>query len=525
MVRGHLAVKVDDGHQQRHVTDYARGLRFSKSAPGGHKDASVRLVLPRGFFQDLGPADKLYIYDARNATTVWEGYTERPGPAQGPLGDTYDLRAVGGMALAGDETRPLIYLTRDLGDFFKSTASVPSGTLETGDWLVNPVYQRVRSQITPGAPIGNGSIVAADNTVLRRAGMTLGAVKVYVTSGRNDTNYRATLYTGTGSVDIGDLTKMSTTGVDEHKFAGTDFGSGTEDLVALALRRHTGGATNIATDDVWTDFVDVHILGQRMTRHGVLLSGSGGLVSASSVLAHQVVEDLLGRVLTMCDPTLSTVETTIEEIDQLAYPDGITAAGVLDDLGLWEDYLWEILHSTSSGLHLFNYRAWPTEVRYELTTADGYTPDASDSDLCNRIAVTWTDPTGTRHTEIVTAYVPALDDQVPPRVKDAEAIALPDGVGSQALAQRIGSQVLASLNEPPKAGKAVVRRPVMDLLTGNLVQPWELQPGYLVRLRQTGDVLRLTHMEYVDDDCAAYLTVGQPSLTVDQRAARAARAA
>jgi hypothetical protein len=141
-----------------------------------------------------------------------------------------------------------------------------------------------------------------------------------------------------------------------------------------------------------------------MNRNGTLLTGSAGLVSATQVLASQVVEDLLGRLLTFCDPGTAQVDATTFGITQLAYPDGVKAADVLTQLAVFESgYLWEILESNDAGKHRFNYRAWPTTPRYEVSIRDDWKQRGSDVDLCNRILVTWTDAAGATQVTPVTA--------------------------------------------------------------------------------------------------------------------------
>jgi hypothetical protein len=47
-----------------------------------------------------------------------------------------------------------------------------------------------------------------------------------------------------------------------------------------------------------------------MDRNGTLLNGAAGHVSTTQVLASQVVEDLLGRLLSFCDPATAQVDAT-----------------------------------------------------------------------------------------------------------------------------------------------------------------------------------------------------------------------
>jgi hypothetical protein len=523
-LRGALAVRVNDGQSDRLVTRYCRSLKFTKVAPGGHRSINFTMVLPRNTFSDLGPDDKVYVYDARSGKTVIEGYLENPSPIDGPNGQQYNVSAVGGMALASDETRALIYIDQTLDQWTKANDSAPSANVETGNMVAAGLGGRVQFQ--SGQPLVTGSIANLGYYGIQRAGMTIGAINFTWQGGKTDANYFQELVTSSGTTIGGG---MSTTPGSLAAFVVTDFIAGAN-VVGFRLRR-VGVATNVADDTTWMSIINLSILGQRMNRNGTLLTAAAGLVSATQVLASQVVEDLLGRLLTFCDPTSAQVDATTFGITQLAWPDGIKAADVLTQLSVFESgYLWEILESFDSGKHRFNYRAWPTTPRYEISVRDGWQQTGSDVDLCNRILVTWTDATGATQVTTVTASSLGLVglgypvDQLGSRIKDADPITLPEGFGSSANATRVGGQILTDKINPPRAGTAVVRRPIIDQVTGNTVMPWEIEPGYLCRVRELGDELRITQADYDDDSCSTTLTLGRPLLTNEQLLAQLARA-
>lgn len=527
-LRGALAVRVNDGSTDRIVTRYCRGLKFTKTAPGGHRDMAFTMVLPKDTFTELGPADRAYLSDARTARTVFDGYLERPTPVDGPDGQEYAVRAMGGMALTNDETRALVYLTRDLGVFEKASDSMTGGNIDTADWVANPAFKRVRTHVELGTVAGTGVYVSAGNYIFERANMNLGGVRVgAIQSAANDATWNTDFVTTTGIVATGVMTTPG--GTLEIYVGATNFPNGTR---RFAFRtRRTGGATTVPGDAVWTDWADFSAIGQRMDRNGTLLSGSGGLVSTVQVLASQVVEDLLGRLLTFCDPATAQVDATTFGITELAYPDGVKAANVLDDLTMFHpEMVWEVLETLANGKHRFNFRAWPTTARYEVSVKDGWRQIGSDADLCNRILVSWTDIAGqSQVTEVTAASLGLVGiglpvDDLGSRVKDADPITLPPGKGSAANATRIGGQILAEKINPPRAGSVVVRRPIIDRLTGNTVMPWELEPGYLCRVREIGEDLRITQVDYDDDTCSAALALGTPVLTTEQRLAQLDRA-
>lgn len=519
-LRGALSVRINDGQTDRIVSRHCRGLKFTKVAPGGHKALSVHVDLPRDTFNELGPEDRIYVYDARTTRTIIEGYLENPTPVDGPDGQAYDLAAAGAMALPNDETRALIYVTKGLDEWEPDPATAAYSGAALG---VKSSGQRV--QIPSGSVIATSGFGSIRNTILNRAGMNLGAFTVDVFGGKTDTGWKPAASTDGGylaNLGAGGSGTLSTSHLVSTKWVGTDFTSST--ILYFFLQR-LGLATTVADDISWAQFDAISILGQRMDRNGTLLTGSAGLVSATQVLASQVVEDLLGRLMTFCDAAAAQVDTTTFGITELSYPSGVKAAGVLNDLAVYEaDFLWEVLESLDNGKHRFNYRAWPTTPRYEVSVKDGWRETGSDVDLCNRILVTYTDETGKTQTEPVTADDIGVTDPLPGRVKDADPVTLP-GTGSATIAIRIGGQILADKINPPKAGTVLVRRPIADHLTGNMAMPWELETGYLCRIRETGDDLRITQADYDDDqDCSMLLTLGTPVLTDEQRLARLDRA-
>lgn len=531
-LRGELAIRVNDGVTDRVVSHYCKGLKFTKVAPGGYQSLGFTMILPRSTFADLGPDDRVYVHDARTGRTVIEGYLENPTPIDGPDGQQYDVSAVGGMALASDETRALVYVDGSLGGWneVKYGGAHPDssgGTYSDPDSGINGL----RVQLPRDTVVGTNTVAAVDYRVIDRAGMQIAGVRMVTGSGKTDANYRAQLYDFfAGSTNIGDTTQISTTSFDQTQWIGVSLGTGATKVLAQLNR--TGTATKVGDDTTWTNFTGVSVLGRRMDRNGVLLTTAAAHNNtALSVRASDVVEDLLGRLLTFCDPGTAQVDATTFAITQLAWPDGVKAADVLTSLSVFEaGYLWEILESNDAGKHRFNYRAWPTTSRYEISVRDGWQQRGSDVDLCNRILVSWNDPTGATQVTAVTAASLGLAgiglpvDALGTRIKDADPITLPDGYGSLANAQRIGGQILADKINPPKSGTAVVRRPIRDTLLGLDVQPWEIEPGHLVRVRETGDDLRLTQLDYDDDTCSAALTLGAPVLTDDQRLARLDRA-
>lgn len=535
-MRGDLSVRINDGTAPRRVTPSVRGLRFRKTVPGGHADASFKLLLPRDTFRDLGPADRIWVDDSRTGRVVWEGFTNNPGALTGPDGEGYEISALGGVTLANDRAERLIYLDTSydnwVQDFvFPVQPTAVSQVSQFPDTTVKAGTPALFGQFPPGQPIDNGYRAAMRYRGFVGSPMHLGGIFGVTYAGATSAGGAFRSRWNTPTVTVLEL-NASTTLAPIDLVAGVDFTAASDaDSIGFVWLRATGGATNITTDNIWSAFGEVRVLGHLVDKYGALknvtstMHYTAGTTTTETVvylLAHEVAEDLLGRVMTFCDPARSVVETgTTFPIDQLAYQSVVRASQVLDDLSLYEpDYLWEILESeTTSGLFRFNYRAWPTQARYLIPPSIVVEQPGGDFDLCNRIAINWTDENGDLQTTIRTTYVAELGS----RIRDAEPISLPAGQGSLANAQQIGDQILKANATPPRAGTAVVDRPIMDLLRGAMIQPWEIEPGYLARVVATGDDLRLTELEYDDDSCSSRLTLGDPVPTVEQRVARLAK--
>lgn len=524
---GDLAVRIDDGTTDRLLSNNGyggakfSGLSFRKVAGGGPADMQVHVNLPLSTWPDLGPDDKVYVYDTRTAATVWEGFAKDPGGQAGPSGEGFDLNALGIMTLATDKAEPLIYRSTayDAWVLDDTNPSSASATAEVGTFpdgaTSHAGEQAVFCQLTPGQPVGTGTGRAAMIARWFTASQTLAAVSVVRLCGMDSPDFEQRLYVlDAADADTAVFTgNLSDAAVVADLFAPGDFPAGNVSL-RWALK-HTGPATNIADDDTWAGLQVAAFLGNRLDVAGADTAFS----EAGFVLASDVVTDLVGRMVADLDPHRVSVAATAYQIDQLAFTEPTRMADVLDALATYEpDFTYEFLPS-ASGLYGFSYRPWDTTSRYEISVRDGFEQPGSDVDLCNRVAVGWTDAKGQARTTVVTSDVPALGD----RTRDADPVTLPDGQGSLVNATRLGQQVLAGLASPPVAATAVVGRPILDRVTGRLVAPWEVEPGYLVRVRERGLDLRLTEVNYDHDARAATLTLGTPVLTDDQRIAELER--
>lgn len=516
-----IPVRLATSTRDQHVTRLCRSVSFTRSALGGDTSARVRLDLPRRDWPDLGANDSLYLYDPRTGEPLWDGYTQNPGTTDDDSGQGFDLGAYGGAILANDDRRALVYIDREQTAWQRSPNTDVQPQSARTEWAPRPGVTETPGLLlgfSSGQPIDTGYMAEMAYFGFVDAGMEIGAVAADdYAGGTTDSGYDVRMAWSL-PFDWSQLATLSTTGASFSHFAGDGTLPTGFDGLSLEFVR-TGAATNVADDDHWAHFEGLRVLGRRMEVDGSLVTGA---INDTHVLASWVVADVFGRMLRLvCDPTSAVIDVTTELIDQLVYRQPVTCKTVLDDMVETEpDFRWGIGPRNPAGLHSFEWRAWTSEPRYEITTRDGYSAPGGDQDQCNRIVVRWTEnglPRSKPYSQTVT--------DLGSRVRHADPIDLPEGRGSEGNADIIGPAVLAATASPSKSATATVARPIVDRLTGRMVNPREIQPGWPVAVRDTGDVLRLTEVTVNVDDSGerAQLTLGTPFLTQAQRIARLAK--
>lgn len=518
-----------------HVCHWVSGLSFTKTAPGGDFAARMRLDRDPALLPDLSKGDRVAILNPRTGIPLWMGYVEDTGAdAAG-----FDLAVTGGYTLATDMRVPLIYADRALDEWERAPSSYsssrvgsttdPAGAID-GDMLI--------AQFQPGSPVQTNSAAAARYEGFRRAGMQFGTAKLMLTSGKNDTAYLAEMFWPGGSSTIGSasgITNATSPPLTRNQGGGAAHPAAGVSTIGLRLRR-TGSAITVGDDKTYTLWYDLAVFGRRMDRFGTLLNGNMattltmpdgtgfGFIDIHGVWARPIIEDLIGRLLPGIDPDTAIVDVPDLEqndyarlIQQLAYRDPVHAADVLGDLTLWEPELtWAIdAPLVLDGKHRGRWYMWDYDrPRYVITREHGFKPHVGQVDLANRLTGSWTDSAGRRHSAVATADVPELRD----RVRDAEDIALPEGISLARSAQYVVDAALEALVNRPRSGTATIYAPILDEHRGIIVEPCEIEVGYTALLAETGEVLRVVEVDYDDEAQAAKVTLGELEQTLDQRA-------
>jgi hypothetical protein len=509
-----LAVPLTARIGRKHITAEVSGLAFTKNAVGGLQSISLRLARPLARFDvDLSPMVPLSIYDARSAVVIAQGRLADPGRAAASGdGEQWDIVAFGPAQTAAARTFPYVVVDQSLDAFRRSNFSDRNASTDSGEVGTETPALEIRAE--EGKTVAVGWMGDMINRVMRDANQKLARVKVSIDAGITNANYRQQIVTrtGTGSSNLAANAGASTAGSAISAVVVTDFPDG-DDVISVRATRDTSGTTGAEVH--WFAFYDVVL--RAMLRDSSGASITTGYAS-DTVLAHEVVNDLLGRVLDQFDGANASVDTGASyAIDQMSYPDGVTAEKVLEDLMALEPaYRWYGTPDVTGGGYAFRWGPWPTRIRYEASLDDGGSFPASSQELYNKVTVRWLGANGIIKAVTLTGSCPTLDAA---GIVQSTLIDASDEVGSTAAATRLGQNFLAEHRVPANAGSLTVARPIRDLITGRMVRPHELEPGELIRVKgvesypdalnaSSSDgqtVFRIWSMSYTSDSDSASL--------------------
>jgi hypothetical protein len=346
-----LAVMLVNADGGRHITADLHDLSFRSVVPGGFASARFTLSQPLTHRSDeIGYYTRVIIGDKRNGRTVWEGRLEDPGRSAGGSGEILELAAVGPSAHASDLKVPRIWTDRRLDGAwitYETKSRANAKTEFTQDGAGNPV-------IRLGAPPGTGVITANWRAsmiyrAMRETSQRIARVRIGWDSGFSSVGWQIAVFShnaGDGETTV-DSDAANTAGGELLGVYVTDIPE-FDDAIEFLMSKATSGD---ADDTTWA-------IGLIYCVRAVLHDATGDALTTGytvdTVLASEVVTDLLGTLLPHYDGLNAVVDATSFGIDQLAYPDATTAAVVLDDLiQLEPTFYWAAWESTVLGTELY----------------------------------------------------------------------------------------------------------------------------------------------------------------------------
>lgn len=489
-----LGVRLQTAHMDRHVTVDVRDLEYRSVAKGGFASCGIKLDRPLlSQPEEIKQYGRLYVYDKRNGQTVWEGRQEEPGRTNSNAGQVWDLNAVGPSAHLHDRFEPVIYVDNPLNRMHRVDNVTPGGTdgIKADPADAAGSRQSMLLQFPTGLALVTNSRVVMRYNDIQVAGQKLARIDFAASMGVTSASLAVQALARTdGNLATSDTARsftFTTVGAGQSaRVIVTNWTAGRNTIEWRII--YTGAGTTVAADTTWAALYDMVVLATRYDQAGTELLTAASYGN-NHVFADQVVADLLGRWLNQFDGADASVDASpAYHIDQLAYPDGVDAYGVLEDLLSFEPaYTYAAWESNPYAGYAYNavknhfeWRLWPTTVRYEASVVDGFDSPGSGADVYDRVGVRHRHPDSTIEIHESTQTVQILSDAG--LIRKA-FIDIGDDVGSPANAVRVGQQFLGEHATAPNAGRLRIARPIYDADRGRMVMPWEIRPGYLIRVR------------------------------------------
>lgn len=476
-----LTVRVGD----QHVTKQAQAVSFRREAVGGVRSISFSLARSLSDLAGLDPLAKVYVYDARNARTVAEGRLADTGRTASADGQRWECVAFGPAQHASDIAQPSVFIDRSISDGWRladvvhADAAITSGA-KPGDTSGTPSSGLIATFQAGIAINTNSSATLRYESLWLGTGQVLGGFSFNWDAIATVSNWRIEAVTRVDGSGVGENVVSDgwdVAGGSASKVAGIDFPAD-RNTVDMRIRWMGGAVTT--TGETWAWFDNIAIRPRLKRKDGTDRAASDHAVSY--VMADDVVEDVLGRLLPQYDRARATVDQTAPyRITTLAYRDGVTPEQIFDDLmRLNPSHRWTTTPDANGSGYGFRWEPWPATVRYEATLDDGGSFPISTQGVYDEVAVRWIDATEGVRTTYLTAANVLLDEA---GVRRRAYLDLGTEAGSSANATQAGQSFLDEHSVPKNAGTLTVARAIRDLSTGAMVQPWEIEAGELVRIR------------------------------------------
>jgi hypothetical protein len=470
----------------QNITKQVSALKLASSSPGGFE--SVEFDIARRLDQALidASADVL-VYDAATGEQVGGGRIDDQGRKDD---GRWSVSCIGeGFASMTDRTEPYVLVDKSLDSWFQNYA--PNNRFKAQPGQDSLQYGVPDAGLVFTVEAGNwaiGRFVRADYPLLNRSGQLLGGLILTTKASVNDAGPRTQVlfsnpFAGGTVYDAA----WSTSSTQLIFVAGTHFPAdrSVPDIQINAAAGGMGGG-----DAVWLLAYGIAVVAQRLDKNRAAITGS--TYASGKVTIDQAFIDMVARFCPRLDLTTASIDVGTYQFDQLAWFDGISPKAAIEDmLGLEPTFAWHVWGKGPAGwqTELVQY---PTTVRYEASTADGYQAPTPFGELYNSVDVRWKDVIGQTQVTTVTSYVQSLAEA---GVTRSTVIDLADEVGSASQAVARGTAFLQDHAVPPNAGTLIVARRIYDYSTNRWVRPWNIRPGSLIRVRgiqPTPDTLNTT---------------------------------
>jgi hypothetical protein len=531
------------------VTRWVEDLTFRSVVPGGFASATITLHIPRstqstvhadqlGFSRINELFGRVQIVDLRSLEVAWEGRIEDPARKVDP--NTWEIGALGSMVAATDVKRPVFYVDSSLDGWVPNNRIGDDGSFQT-------VYRVAWDSSTD---TDNNKLVTKYNTNLNISdaarqwawrwashGYDQAIARFTTTHNGNTSNsgQNSSLFVILGinaNTQIDKTTFNSSTASTKTNVIGTDYTDANTRYILFGAFGSSTPYLPSSGEVMQITAKDPKVVAVRMDRTGTHLTTAANY-PGDYVTVSQVVEDVVGRFLVggwyeggsntpwpgsvrSTDAYIDTSDTT--HILHLIYPDGATAADILNDLAeqVQTNAYWAIWESawkagspgtdfgTNSGFR-FEWTKWPNNWGYLATSQDGFEGQPNGDDVWNFVFYRYPDTGDLNQPHVLTSWL--TDDMTPELLTGGITRAVtvnksdPTDGGT---AGTLGDAYLASKKKVQNAGTLTVKRPIQfydpgansNSGGGRLVDPWMIRPGKLIRITDLPPRAGSTDMSY-----------------------------
>lgn len=480
-----LAVRVKNARYDGLITGYLHGApTFTKTDPGGFRSGSFTIDQRLAHRSDIiQPYSRVYFYNKRNGDTVFEGDITHPGRSTGSEGALLEVTVDGGAERLNDWSGARIFIDRDMQAWTKiQSTSISATTVSVGDDRGGSGGDALTLAFPESTHVELNYRVEAIYTRIIEATQQLGAFNYAWDGGQTS---------GSPGWQVRGLVTPPSTVARSQTLSTTASGGSIATVggsipvganVAILQLIWTGGSSSTAAvDNTWVSILRPIITARLKLKDGTYKTGASYIDTLTAV---DVWHDLLGDVLagSFDGPNAQLDAGTGYGIRHLSFPDGVTPAQVAEELMKVEPACTYIVGPSTPGVDKFSFKwiARSTQVRYELNVwTDEHVGGIQAVEQYNEAVVRWKSPTGNPRMTVDTQVIPEMDAVGRTRRFFQD---LTDTLSDSDNAAQANATVLTNHRYPLNGGRVTVSREVVDLFTGRRVQPYEIEPGYMVRL-------------------------------------------
>ena len=476
-----LAVRIRNDRYDGMLTGFLHGepkLRFDD--PGGFKSGSFVLSQRLGFRSDLVQSySRVYFYNTCSGDCVAEGDVTHPGRSVSDDGALLEVLVEGGVERLNDWSGARIYCDRDLQAWSITGTSTVGTSVEVGDDRGGSGLESLTLAFPNSFHVELNYRAEAGYFRIRESGQTIGRFDYTDDGGHTsgDPGWQVrTIITPPSTV-----ARTQTLNVSGHTSAPQNVTGDDWDTAYVQLIWTSGSSNTGTLDNVWVSIRGLVIVVRTKLKDGT--DKTTGYSNA--VTADQVWEDMLGSEMlsgAFDGPNARVDAGTGEFIYQLAYPDGTTPQQIAEDLMTYEPGMTYVIgpSTPTNDKYSFSWYTRSDSVRYEaMVWTDEHTGGIQPVEQYNEVVARWKTPVGNIRMTKTTQSIPEMTaaGRVRRAFQDLGTV-----LGNDINATTANATLLSEHRYPKNTGRVRISRPIVDLHTGRRVQPFEIQPGYMIRL-------------------------------------------